>query len=200
MIGHFVYLASRSIYEGKVEDIFWISHIGTFIGGVGALFKNRFLISVALVSLAGHHCFWLIDTLSWLFTGNFLVGTTLYLQDAGVSEWILSANHFFSVPLLLILAFYQGGIKQHAWLWSSLLFAILAVLCLFISPKVSNVNSVHQLWPGLDGLFLGSFETLTKPFYLGVIIIINALGNYLVVYLVLILILGVARNEHLRLR
>ncbi|MFC1883418.1 hypothetical protein ACFL2O_01495 [Thermodesulfobacteriota bacterium] len=195
MIGHFVYLVARCISEGTIEDIFWISHVGTFIGGVGAIFRSRFLVSVALVSLAGHHSFWLVDTLSWLFTDNFLFGTTSYLQDADIYEWLQSSNHFFSMPLLLILAFYQGGIRKHAWLWASLLFAVLAVFSFFISTKVSNVNCVHQLWPGLDKIFFVSLDTFPTPFYIGTIIMINALGNYMVTYLVLILILGVNRDE-----
>ena len=148
------------------------------------------------MSLAGHHSFWLLDTLTWFFTGNFLFGTTSYLQDANIYGWLQSSNHFFSMPLLLILAFFQGGIKKNAWVWSSLLFAVLAVFSFFISPEASNVNCVHQLWPGLDKSFLAGLGLLPPVLYLGSIILINVLGNYLLGYLILILLLGVARNAN----
>jgi len=196
MISHFVYLVSRCIYEGKVEDIFWISHIVTFIGGLGAIIRNRLLISVALVSLAGHHSFWLVDTLSWLTTGSFIFGTTSYLQNSDIYEWIKSSNHFFSMPLLLVLAFFQGGIKRNAWVWSSIIFAVLAVLSFITSPEESNVNCVHQLWPGLDKSFLTVVDILPPELYIGAVILINVLFNYLPGYLILILLLGVARNDN----
>ena len=62
MIGHFIFVAVRSISNGTSEDIFWISHVGTLLGGIGTLLKNRSLASIALVSIAGHHLFWLVDT------------------------------------------------------------------------------------------------------------------------------------------
>jgi hypothetical protein len=195
MISHFAYIVSRCMYQGRIEDIFWISHIGTLIGGFGAVFRNRLLISVALVSLAGHHGFWLLDTGTWLLTGDFLFGTTSYLQNADIYEWLQSSNHFFSMPLLLILAFYQQGIKKNAWVWSSLLFAFLIVLSFFISPGTSDVNCAHHLWPGLNALFPQGLDRLPPTLYIGSVIGINALGNYLPGYLILIFLLGKARDD-----
>jgi hypothetical protein len=195
MISHFIYLVFRCIYAGTPEDIFWISHIGTLIGGLGAIFRNSRLISVALVSLAGHHGFWLIDTLTWIFAGKFPFGTTTYLRNADVYGWLQSANHFFSLPLLLILAFFQGGIKKHTWVWSSILFALLAVMSFFISPASSNVNSVHQLWPGLDQSFLAGLNQLPSGKYVGTIILMNIITNYLPIYYILVLLLGIPQDN-----
>jgi hypothetical protein len=190
MISHFVYLSIRCFYKGEPENILWVSHTGTLIGGIGALMQSRLLVSVALVSLAGHHSFWMIDTFTWLFTGAFPFGTTTYLKDANILDWLQSANHFFSMPLLLILGFFQGGIQRHAWIGSSLLFAILAVLSFFISPVSSNVNSVHQLWPGLDTSYLSGLDQLPSALYLGALVLINTLANYLPSYLILALLIG----------
>jgi hypothetical protein len=195
MVSHFVYLAIRSFYKGEPENILWVSHVGTLFGGMGAMVQSRLLISIALVSLAGHHSFWMIDTFTWLFTGHFPFGTTTYLKDANILDWLQSANHFFSMPLLLILAFFQAGIKRHVWIGSSLLFAILAVLSFFISSVSSNVNSVHQLWPGLDASFLAGLDQLPPAIYLGGLILINTLCNYLPAYFILILLIGIHRNE-----
>lgn len=195
MIIHFVFLAIRCFYKGEPENMLWISHVGTLIGGIGAMMQNRLLISIALVSLAGHHSFWMIDTFTWLFTGTFAFGTTTYLKDATILDWLQSANHFFSMPLLFILAYFQGGIKRHAWIGSSVLFALLAVLSFFISPVSSNVNSVHQLWPGLNASFLAGLDQLPPALYLGALILINTLGNYLPAYFILVLLIGICREE-----
>ena len=195
MMSHFVYLAIRCFYEGEPENILWVSHVGTLIGGIGAIMKSRLLISIALVSLAGHHSFWMVDTFTWLFKGLFPFGTTTYLKDANILDWLQSANHFFSMPLLFILAFFQGGIRKYAWIGSSLLFTLLAVLSFFISPISTNVNSVHQLWPGLDNSFLAGLDQLPSTLYLGALILINTVGNYLPAYFMLVLLIGICREE-----
>jgi hypothetical protein len=195
MVSHFVYIVFRSANAGTPENILWISHVGTLIGGIGAIFQNGLLISIALVSLAGHHGFWLIDCLTWLISGKFPFGTTTYLRDADIYGWLQSSNHFFSLPFLLILAYFQGGIKKHAWAWSSLLFAILAVMSVFISPESSNVNSVHQLWPGLDQSFISGLDHHPPGIYVGAIILINMIGNYLPAYGILVLLFGITRNK-----
>jgi hypothetical protein len=41
--------------------MFWLSHVVTLIGGLGALFRSRFVMSVAMASLFGHHALWRID-------------------------------------------------------------------------------------------------------------------------------------------
>lgn len=195
MIGHFAFLTIRCFYKGDPENILWVSHVGTLIGGIGSIARNRLLISIALVSLAGHHIFWMIDTVTWLVTGTFPFGTTMYLKDANICDWLQSSNHFFSMPLLFILTYFQGGIKRHAWIGSSLLFALLAVLSFSISPAASNVNSVHQLWPGLDRSFLAGMDHLPPILYLGALILVNTLGNYLPAYFILVLLIGICREK-----
>jgi len=168
MIGHFIYMFGRCFLRGTPADVFWISHIGTLIGGLGALFRSRFLISIALVSLFGHHLFWLIDTSLWIVTGDFPFGTTTYLKDAALGDWLQSANHFFSVPALLLLAYSVLTIISAVWL-----------------PPDANVNSAHRLWPGLDQLHLAPLEQLPKGWYPVIVVALNGLGNYLPVNLLL---------------
>jgi hypothetical protein len=152
MIGHFIYIFGRCFLRGTPADVFWISHVGTLIGGLGALFRSRLVISIALVSLLGHHLFWLIDTLLWIVTGDFPFGTTTYLKDATFWDWLQSSNHFFSVPALLFLAYWLGGVERNAWIWSTILFATLTFISAAWLPAEANVNSAHRLWPGLEQL------------------------------------------------
>ena len=179
MIGHFMYIFGRCVLRGSPADVFWISHVGTLMGGLGALYRSRFLISMALVSLLGHHVFWLIDTSVWMVTGNFPFGTTTYLKDATLGDWLQSANHFFSVPALLFLAYWQGGVEKNAWIGSTVLFAALTLISAVWLPAEANVNSAHRLWPGLDRLYLAPLEQLPKGGYPVVVVALNGLGNYL---------------------
>lgn len=187
LIGHFVFCLCRSLYVGEPENVLWISHLGTLIGGVGACLRNRRLISLALVICFWHHVFWIFDTLTWLITGEFAVGATAYLQNRSLSGWLQSANHFFTVPALLFLALLQGGIEKNAWIWSSLLFLCLLVISLIFLPSASNVNCAHQPWPGLEqiiSLFLPLYPfSLTR--YLIFIITVTIFGNYLPTNLIL---------------
>ena len=187
LIGHFVFSLCRCIYIGVPEDALWISHLGTLIGGIGACLRNRRLISLALVSCFGHHAFWVMDTLSWLITGHFAVGTTTYLQNHSLSGWIQSANHFFTVPALLILAVLQKGIDRYAWIWAGLLFLLMVLISLFLLPPASNVNAAHQPWPGLEPLV--SLFVPLSPFsparYVFFITVVTIIGNYLPSNLVL---------------
>ena len=185
MIGHFMYIFGRCFLKGTLADVFWISHIGTLVGGLGALFRSRLLISVALVSLFEHHFFWLIDTLVWIVTGDFPFGTTTYLKDAALGDWLQSSNHFFSVPVLLVLAYWLGGVEKNAWIWSTGLFAVLTIISAAWLPPEANVNSAHRLWPGLDQLHLAPLEHLPKGWYPVIVVALNGLGNYLPVNLLL---------------
>jgi hypothetical protein len=179
MLGHFVFLMGRTFWKGTPEDAFWISHVGTLLGGLGALYRNRRLISVSLVALFLHHFFWLIDTLWWLLTDIFPFGTTTYLENAALGDWLQSANHFFSVPFLILLAYWQGGVEKHAWVWSTAIFAILTLISFFFLSPEANVNSAHRLWPGLDQTHLAILENLPRGLYLVFLVVLNGLGNYL---------------------
>lgn len=179
MIGHFIYIFGRCFLRGTPADVFWISHVGTLIGGLGALFRSRLVISIALVSLLGHHLFWLIDTLLWIVTGDFPFGTTTYLKDATLWDWLQSSNHFFSVPALLFLAYWLGGVERNAWIWSTILFATLTFISAVWLPAEANVNSAHRLWPGLEQLHLAPLEQLPRGWYPIIVVALNGLGNYL---------------------
>ena len=187
LIGHFTFSLGRSLYLGAPENALWISHLGTLIGGVGACLQNRRIISLSLVICFGHHAFWVFDTLSWLITGRFAVGATAYLQNRSLGGWIQSANHFFTVPALLVLAVLQGGIDKHAWIWSSLLFLFLVLISLLLLPPASNVNCAHQPWPGLEPLILHfvSLSPFSSARYILFITAATIFGNYLPTNLVL---------------
>lgn len=204
LVSHFFYCLCRSLYLGIPENVLWISHVGTLIGGVGASLRNRRLISLALVICFGHHMFWVFDTLIWLITGRFAFGATAYLQHYSLSGWLQSANHFFTVPALLVLALLQGGVDKHAWIWAGLLFLFLVATSLLLLPSTSNVNCAHRPWAGLEQRT--SYFVPLNPFSLGwcllFITTFTVFGNYLPTNLILSHVIpkcvgaaGRARNE-----
>ena len=187
MLAHFLFCLCRCVYNGVPEQVLWISHIATLIGAIAAFLRNRFLISVALVSCLGHHLFWLFDIFSWFITGSFPIGVTAYLQKATPGAWLQTSNHFFLAPALLVLALHQGQISKYAWVWASALFvSLIAVGLIFFSPE-SNINCAYHPWPGLERLVsclpgLGSFSLGRYLFY---ITILTTFANYLPVNLIL---------------
>ncbi|MBE0535043.1 MAG: hypothetical protein IH624_05175 [Phycisphaerae bacterium] len=181
LLGHFAYTLGRCLYLGTPETVLWISHVGTFIGGLGACLRNRFLISLALVMCFGHHAFWVFDTFSWWLTGKFAVGATAYLQSYGISGWIQASNHFFTVPALLVLSVRGRGVQRHAWVGAGVLFLLLALISRLLLPPASNVNCVHAPWPGFES-FISHFvplDPVSPASYIFFITAITILGNYL---------------------
>jgi len=186
-LGHFTFCLCRCIYLGVPEQVLWVSHIATLTGGIGAFLRNRFLISLALVTCLGHHLFWLFDIASWLITGNFAVGVTAYLQNASLGAWIQTSNHFFVPPMLLILLIHQGTINKHIWIWASVLFVSLITAGLIFFSPASNVNCAYYPWPGLQRLvfMLPGLAPFSPRLYLFYVIVLTTFGNYLPVTLIL---------------
>ncbi len=187
MVGHFVFSIYFCWQRQALHELFWLSHISTLIGGIGALTRRPLVISVALVSLFEHHLFWLMDTVWWLISGKFPLGITAYLRDASIGDWIKSANHFFSVPFLLVLAMIQARVHKTAWIWSMMLYAALAAVSAVWLPRSANVNCALGPCEGMDRLFSDGFGIHLYPsyWYLPFIIGFNGFLNYLPVNLVL---------------
>ncbi len=186
-LSHFTFCLCRCIYLGVPEQVLWISHIATLTGGTGAFLRNRFLISLALVTCLGHHLFWLFDIASWLIAGTFAVGVTAYLQNASLGAWLQTSNHFFLVPILLILVIHQGKINKYIWIWASLLFISLIITGLMFFSPGSNLNCAYYPWPGLHRLvfMLPGLVPFSLGLYLFYVIILTTFGNYMPVNLIL---------------
>jgi hypothetical protein len=187
MLSHFIFCLCRCIHLGVPEQVLWISHIATLIGGIGAFLRNRFLISLALVTCLGHHTFWLFDIIFWLITGNFAVGVIAYLQNASLGAWLQTSNHFFVAPMLLVLVIYHGAINKYIWIWASALsVSLIAVGLIFFSPDY-NLNCAYYPWPGLERLvfMLPGLSPFSPGLYLFYVIVLTTFGNYLPTNLIL---------------
>jgi hypothetical protein len=164
---------------GRQGELLWLTHIGTCIGGIGAILRNKLLISTALVALLESHALWILDILFRLISGTYLIGVASYLENESIGGFIQSSNHLFTVPFMAVLAFILRGINRRAWIIAGLLFALLVLLSRLATDPALNVNSSHRMWTGLDKTFFGSFDTFSTPIYLAAIILVNTFGNFL---------------------
>lgn len=182
LVGHFIYSIVYCIIKKSPEELFWISHVASLLGGIGILKNSRVLISISLISLFIHHLFWVFETLAWLISGKFPFGTTYYLQNADIWLWLQVINHFYAVPVLLFAAYQKGGIVKNAWIGSGVLFGILILISYIFLPPASNVNCAHALWPGLEKTVFAGLANLTSWQYLICIFTINIVVINIPVY------------------
>jgi len=182
LVGHFIYSIVYCIIKQSPEELFWISHIASLLGGIGILKNSRMLISVSLISLFIHHLFWVFETLIWLIAGKFPFGTTYYLLNADIWLWLQVANHFYAVPVLLFVAYKKGGISKNSWIGSGVLFGILILISYYFLPPAANVNCAHALWPGLEKTVFAGLANLPSWQYLICILAINIVAINLPVY------------------
>ena len=179
MTGHFFYVAWRTFLEGSLGEILWITHIFTLIGGVGALAKNRKLVSVALVALFLNHVFWITDAAAYFATGSFPFGFASYLDGQGLVMWLQSANHLFDLPLLFVSALFLKGVERHSWIISGSVSAILIIASrLFLAPEL-NVNCAFSPWPGMDRLYPAFVLGFSGARHVAVVIIATVFFNQL---------------------
>ncbi len=189
LVGHFLFVAIRFVYLGTPEDMLWLSHAGTLVGGIGLLARSRYMVMMALVALLESHSIWVVDALCWLLLGRHPLGVTFYLDRQPWTEWLPSLNHFFTVPLLAIAAYRSPGVERKAWLGASVLFVFLLSVSAAM-PAESNVNSAHRVWPGLDQTFFGQLDAWPRPVYLPALAAVMIIGNFLPVNWLLSWLLG----------
>ena len=179
MTGHFCYVAWRTIAAGTFGEILWITHIFTAIGGIGALAKNRKLVSAALVALFLNHAFWTADAVAWAFTGNFPFGFASYLLGQDAWAFLQSANHLFDLPLLFVSALLLKGVERRSWIWSGSISAILVIASRILVSRELNVNCAYAPWPGMDRLYPAFVLGFEGAAHVAVVIVVTVFFNHL---------------------
>ncbi len=197
LLAHFSFTVFRACFTGHPEDLLWASHAGTFLGGVGAITRKTKFVSVALVLLLTPHAMWMLDVAGRLILGRYPLGLASYLETTDWWEKLQSANHVFTVPVMLASAWILGGVERRAWWASGALLAVLTLASAVFCPAASNVNLAHHIWPGLDRTPFRFLELLPRGFYLASVLALNILGNHWPVNAVLTCILPLRREESL---
>jgi len=177
LLGHFLFVTFRSLASGHPENLLWLSHAATLIGGLGILFGHRRMVCVALVCLLEGHLLWISDIVGKWITGTRWLGVTLYLDRADWADWVQSMNHFLAVPALLFTAITRTGVDRKAWVSAACLFAVLAAVSAFL-PAESNINSAHRVWEGLDQTVVGHLNALPPALYVAAVVVLNVIGSF----------------------
>lgn len=121
-------------------QIWWISHAALVLGAVGMIVDRPVPLLAALTAILVLHAAWLLDVAGWFLTGDFPLGATTHLVDAGFWRWLATAHHFYLAPML-ILALH----RRAAGLFGALALCIAVFSCLTILsrlwlPAQANIN------------------------------------------------------------
>ena len=155
----------KSAYDSGSE-IWWMSHVGLLIAGLGFVGRSSMLISTALISIFVLHSLWLVDCLVWLVTDQFVLGVTTYLQDARLGVWVATAHHFYLVPLLLISVLDSRRCPRASFPAAVALFIFLSLISRAFLAPADNVNFAFRVDTSLDWTFLYWINHLPPYTYL----------------------------------
>jgi len=196
LVVNFLWVVVSRVWEGKAEELAWLSHVGTLAGGVGLLLRSDYLVSLALVSLFLFHGIWIVDGTAWLLTGTFPLGAVYYLAEHNWFQFLATIHHFYVLPLLLAWLFWRRRLHPQAWVGASALFAVLVLFSAFFLPTGPNVNSAHAVWPGVDRTFFGHANRLPKVIYVPALILASAFANFWLVNRLLELLVRLINHRH----
>ena len=139
----------KSAYDSGSE-IWWMSHVGLLIAGLGFVGRSSMLLSTALISIFVLHSLWLVDCLVWLVADQFVLGVTTYLQDARLGVWVATAHHFYLVPLLLISVLDSRRCPRASFPAAVALFIFLSLISRAFLAPADNVNFAFRVDTSLD--------------------------------------------------
>ncbi len=127
--------AAWHIADGKPENLLWACHIGTLLVGLAILVRGPRVNATALVWLVLGLGFWIVD----LAMGGELIPTSFLTHVGGTGLAIFVAS--------------RVGVPRGTWWRAFLVLCGLQVITRLTTPAVSNVNLVHQVYEGWEGLF-----------------------------------------------
>ena len=172
LLADFAIVCVLKAASGKPGEIWWMSHVGLLIAGLGLVCRSTLLICTALISVFVVHSFWLVDCAIWLVTGNFVLGVTKYLEGAELRVWLATTHHFYLIPLLAISVLRRKQCPPMSLLAAMVLFlAVTLVSRVFVAPE-QNVNFAFRVETSLDWPILLRFNRLPGPAY---VFVLNAL-------------------------
>ena len=92
LLVNFAVVCALKIIHGIAGDILWMSNLGLLIAGIGFVRRSTVVVCTALIGIGVFHGIWLVDCLTWLFSGGLPLGVTSYLQGADMSVWAAKRN------------------------------------------------------------------------------------------------------------
>ncbi len=166
LLVNFAVVCALKIIHGMAGDILWMSHLGLLIAGIGFVRRSTVVVCTALIGIGVFHGIWLVDCLTWLFSGVWPLGVTSYLQGADMSVWAATAHHFYLAPLLVAMVWRHKDCPKVSLVAAIGLFLLLSVLSRAFLTPAENVNYAFRVETDLDWKILEWANNLPAVGYL----------------------------------
>ena len=102
LILNYLLICAVKIDKGAPAEVWWMSHVGLLLAGLGLVLNRALLVAAALISILVLHALWLVDCICWWTIGTFPLAITNYLAHANAKDWIATSDHFYFAPLLIV--------------------------------------------------------------------------------------------------
>jgi len=143
-------------------DTLWACNLNILLAAGAILFGCAPLLGATINSVIIPHALWVIDAISYVFTGGFPIGLAAYIAwpETSFAELISSTHHIWFVPLTLAILHKNGGVPLSSWPISvGLIFPVLMASLLFPEeiilengePYYLNLNMAHGWWRDMNG-------------------------------------------------
>jgi hypothetical protein len=125
-------------------NFLWFSDIALLVMVAALWMENALLASMMAVSIVALEAVWNIDFFIRLATGQSFIGLSAYMFDPKIPLFIRSLSFFHvGLPLLLIWTVHRLGYDRRAWLYQTILSALVLPLSYLVSNPRENVNWVY---------------------------------------------------------
>ena len=123
--------------RGTPEEILWVCHLSNLTLAGAILFASRLWTGISLLIL--------------------LVGLPLWLMDVFVSGELIYTSPLTHLGGIIIawITLKETGFQKGSWFYGLLWGLGLQIFCHFTTPRESNVNLSHKIWPGMEAYFPG---------------------------------------------
>ncbi len=134
-----------AIWREKPEWAFWICYVAMVLIGFGALLRLPSLIASQVAIVFMPLAVWNIDFFYQIIFGQKLWGLTDYFFGEMLpAARFISLEHFFLIPLGLLLLFMIKLNQKTFWVISAIQMALLYGIIRFFTRSTENVNCVFQ--------------------------------------------------------
>lgn len=144
-----------SYYEGFILGALWFCSTTIWFFALGLFLKNDFIISSTLTASFFIEFIWTLDYVSFIITGNLLVGIAEYLLSASDLRMIATLYHLAMFIFPIIAVFEIKKLHKYSWIGASGYLAFIFVLTLILTKPGANMNCVYRPCP------IGIFDFLS---------------------------------------
>jgi hypothetical protein len=170
-------------------NFLWFSDIALLAMVPALWFESPLLTSMMALAVVLPELAWNVDFFVRLTTGVSLIGLTNYMFDETIPRFIRGLSLFHvALPLVLIWMLHRLGYDHRAFLWQTLVAAIVLPLSYLVSSPRENVNWVY-------GFGEKPQTMLPPPLFVVLLILMFSLGVYLPMHLLFASIFGSASGH-----